>query len=145
MILLAERLLSKLSRQEFGARCLSIEQTDGLFASAVSLQSHYSWPNALSTLKHIRRCISPGGTFVLGTASDKLDIEQLLQNASREHLMSPGWRRYCELNREFASSSTGRFLSLDELIQEVRDAGFSVRSARSDFYDHGLHCLVLEA
>lgn len=143
MITLARELIGKLNRPDYKVECQSIEASTGRYSSAVSLQSHYAWADGLSTLRHIREQLKPEGRFVLATANANIDIERLLELASRENLMSPGWDRFAELNRAFATTQTARFLTLDELIDEARTAGFSVCDTRTDFYLGGLNCLLL--
>ena len=84
-----------------------------------------------------------GGRSCWRPANETLDIDRLLDVASRELLTHPDWDEFAKLNRALAGSGGGNFVSLDTLIREARAARFGVREAHAGLYGGGLNFLVL--
>ena len=143
MIARARLVLEKFPDVDAQVLLQSIEETRGRFDSVVSLQSYYSWSDGAAILEHVRGLVGAGGTFVLASANETLDIEKLLDVASRELLMHPDWDDFARINRALAGTGTGNFVSLDTLIREARAARFGVREAHTELYAGGLNFLVL--
>ena len=112
--------------------------------SAVSINSYYTWDDPVRVLTHIYRHISEGGRFVLATLNHFIDMPALLEEAKKEQIANPYWEEFSKQNLAICESPNTHFISLDELIEQVRDVGFSVIRAHTDYYDGGLNFLVLK-
>lgn len=84
MVNLGRRLLSQVSRPNYRLVEGRIEDVSGVYDTVVSIQSYYAWEDSPSILSHLYDCTTPGGTLVLATANEKLDIELLIRKCSRE-------------------------------------------------------------
>lgn len=142
MVSLGRELLDKLNDDRCEIRCDSVENLKGEYDCAVSLQSYYAWPSPVKALTRIHKTLVPGGKLILATANHRLDIEALLQSASKDWLLNPLWEPYMRHNRQIAGNKTGTFESLDRLIGEVRGVGFEIVEAHSRFYEGGLNYIV---
>ncbi len=144
MVQLGLETLRRLDQPQFKVQRSKIEEVSGEFHSAVSLQSYYSWDHPALVLRHLHSLLVDGGRLVLATANDQLDIHSLLHQASREWLLYPGWDSFADYNRRLAALPQGRFVSLDELVGELRDAGFSIVNAHTRYFQGGLSFVVAE-
>lgn len=119
---------------------VSIEQVD----SAVSINSYYTWDDPLQTLKHISRQIKTGGRLVLATLNHHIDMPALLEEAKKEQIANPYWEVFAKQNLAICESPNTFLISLDELIEQVREVGFSIVKAHADYYGGGLNFLILK-
>ena len=125
-------------------RRLRIEEAVGRFDAAVSLQSYYAWSDGAGILRRIRGLLGAESTFVLASANERLDIERLLDVASRELLTHPYWDEFARMNRLLAGEGGGgNFVPLDTMVREAREARFRVREAHAELFDGGLNFIVL--
>ena len=142
MVALGQQLLSSLADSRFRVQCDSVDNIRGEFDNAVSLQSYYAWPNHVKSLTCIHQSLVPGGKFVIGTANNNLNLDDLLTDASKDWMLNPMWDSYMQHNRCIAQNKSGRFDCLDTLIGELRSVGFCVKEAHTRFYNGGLNYVV---
>ncbi len=119
---------------------VSIEPVD----SAVSINSYYTWDDPLQVLKHISRQIKRDGGFVLATLNPGINMQALLEEAEKEQIANPFWKAFASQNLAICDSPNTHLVEIDELIEQVREAGFGVNMAHTDFYGGGLSYLVLK-
>jgi len=142
MVKEGRRLLGLLKRKNFDIRYQSIDDTEETFDTVVSVQSYYAWSNATGTLQHLNQRTASGGTLVLVTANDKLDIDFLIRQCSRAYGQDPDWSQYVKYNQTLASLPQGRYVSLDTLIGEVRESGYQVIHTDTTLYEGGVNMVV---
>ena len=114
-----------------------------LFDTAVSLNSYYSWPNPLATLKHIFNLIEVGGTFVLATPNKNLDLIFLDKQAKKELIAHPYYNKFREHNLKLINDKDANLVEMSDLIKQVQSVGFKVEACHQNFYCGGLNFLVL--
>lgn len=110
---------------------------------AVSINSHYIWPDPEATLKHIAARLDPGKRFVLATINQSLDMPALLRSAEKECIAHPYWEEFKQHNLAIASNRDINLMSLNALIQQVQRCGFEVTEAHQRFYEGGLSFIVM--
>lgn len=142
MVTEGKKLLASIGRRDFDILLQRIEDTEDSYDSVVSIQSYYSWNDSAETLRHLYQHTTDGGTLVLATANNRLDIERLIQQCSRGWLLHPDWPRYVGYNRKLASLPGGRFVSLDTLIGEVRSSGFEIINTDVTLFEGGVNMVV---
>lgn len=113
------------------------------FDTAVSLNSYYSWPNPLATLKHIYNLIEDGGTFVLATPNKSLDLILLDKKAKKELIGHPDYKKFREYNLKLINDKGANLVDMAGLIEQVQSVGFKVEACHQEFYCGGLNFLVL--
>jgi len=113
------------------------------FDTGVSLNSYYSWPNPLATLKHIYNLIEEGGTFVLATPNKNLDLILLDKQAKKELIGHPDYKKFREYNLKLINDKDANLVDMAELIEQVQSVGFKVEACHQEFYCGGLNFLVL--
>lgn len=146
MCQLGERVLSKLNKSNFQIKESYIEywQANSLYESAVSINSLYTWSNPLKVLKHIYLMLRLNGVFVLANINDNIDIPLLIQNTKPDLLMHPDYDIFCQVNLTIDENTEAHRYSLDEMIQLVREAGFSIIQCHDHFFEGGLTFMVLQ-
>jgi len=142
MVKEGRKLLGSLKRKNYDIRYQSIEETTETFDTVVSVQSYYAWSDAMSTLQHLNRQTVTGGALVLVTANNQLDIDFLIRQCSRAYVLDPDWDQYVKYNQTLATLPTGRYVSLDTLIGEVRDSGYQVVHTDTTLFDGGVNLVV---
>lgn len=142
MIQLGQHRLNAQGHPQYQLMCQPIEQAEGQYDCAISLQSLYACENPAEVLRHTSTLLKPGGRLVLATANDQLDIEKLLENAAKPWLGFPGWDSFADHNRRLANSTTAHFFSMDELIGLLRSARFKIHEAHQQFFDGGLNFVL---
>ena len=80
-----------------------------------------------------------GGELHLATANDMLDIELLIRQCSRGFCLHPDWSTYVEYNRMLSALPQGRFVSLDTLIDEIKQAGFCITGTDTSLFERGVN------
>lgn len=143
MVTAAQWVLSTLDRPNFTIQHGKIEEAEGLFDSAVSIQSYYAWPEPIQTLSHIAKLIKAGGVFVLVTPNQQLDLQKLVKDARKELLAHPDFEAYKEYNLKLANNPQANFVSMDNLIQQAQQTGFVVSECHQKHFQGGLNFLVL--
>ena len=111
--------------------------------SALSINSYYTWPDPMRVLRHIACQLKVDGSFVLATINPSLDMHALLEEAEKEQIANPYWPEFKRYNQAIFRCNTFNLVSLDELVDQVRKAGFVVREAHTKFYAGGLNFLAL--
>jgi len=94
-------------------------------------------------LQHISGLIKPGGTFVLATINDAIDMPTLLASAEPELFAHPYWNEFKSHNLTICESDSLNLVNLDTLIGQVRDIGFKLEEAHRRWYEKGLNMLVM--
>ncbi len=143
MVGLGQQLLEKLDDPRFQVQCASVEDIEGEFDCAVSLQSYYAWPNPYRALQRIYDTLVPGGKLVLATINQYLDIDALLKSASRDWLLNPQWCEYETHNRLIVNSLQDQLDDIDKLISVIKSVGFELQEAHTRHYNGGLSFVVL--
>ncbi|HPE60754.1 MAG: methyltransferase domain-containing protein [Thiothrix sp.] len=146
MVTVARRLLARLGNTAFQVQQDWIEKVsgNGVYDSAVSIQSYYSWPEPLTVLQAIQRLLVPKGLFVLATVNLHLPLEALIREAEQELAGHPALDAYREHNRRLAANPGANFITMDALIAQVRMAGFRVQEAHQRHFRGGLNFLLLQ-
>jgi 2-polyprenyl-3-methyl-5-hydroxy-6-metoxy-1,4-benzoquinol methylase len=139
MVRTGTTLLSRLARKQYNIRQADILETEGIFNTIVSIQSYYSWADTCEVLGKLFQSTAPGGTLLLATANDKLDIEHLIERSFKAHVMHPMWSEFVAHNRRLADMPGGRFVSLDTLIEEIKSVGYQVQETSTDLFDGGVN------
>lgn len=114
-----------------------------LVDTAISINSYYVWSDTAKVLTHIRNQLHPASQFFLATLNPNINMLRLLDEAELELLAHPHWQAFKEHNLGICASPDTRFVTLDALIAEARQAGFQVEDAHTRFYDGGLNFLQL--
>lgn len=143
MVTAAEWVVGALEKENFSIQHCKIEEAGGTYNSAVSIQSYYSWPEPLVTLKQIANLLVDGGTFVLATPNASLDLMHLLKDARKELLAHPDFETFRNYNLQLAANPQANFVSMNELIQQVQAVGFEVIECHQKHFKGGLNFLVL--
>ncbi|MBH0058084.1 methyltransferase domain-containing protein [Pseudoalteromonas sp. SWXJZ94C] len=113
------------------------------FDTGVSLNSYYSWPNPLATLKHIYSLIEVGGTFILATPNKSLDLILLEKQAKKELIAHPDYKKFREHNLKLINDKDANLVEMSELITQVQSVGFKIEACHQEYYCGGLNFLVL--
>lgn len=143
MITAAHWVLSTLDQPNFSLQHCKIEEAQGSFDSAVSIQSYYTWPDPLQVLSHIAKLLKTGGSFVLVTPNQQLDLHKLIKDARKELLAHPDFEDYKEYNLKLANNPDANFVEMDSLIEQAKQVGFSVSECHQRHFKGGLNFLVL--
>ena len=144
MVEVGNEVLQSLAQSSFSIEHCKIEDMQGCFDSAVSIQSFYTWPEPYETLKHIYDLLVQGAIFVLATANDRLNLEPLIKDADKVLAGHPFRDAYKQYNIDLAENTRGNFISLDKLIRLVQQVGFRVINADQKLFHGSLNFLVLE-
>lgn len=146
MTALANTLLSQLpSEHEQRVIHSYIEDHTGcLYDSALSLNSYYTWQNPIETLTHIYGLLKTGGTFVLATPNEKLDLLALEADAKKELISHPDYEAFKRFNLKLIHERESNLIEMSALISQLQIIGFKVESCHQDYYGGGLNFLVLK-
>ena len=117
----------------------------GLFDSIFSIHSFYSWSEQDQLLHHIRGLLTVEGIFTLVTPNASFNEERLAHLAKQELLGHPHYETFMAINYAIAASAKaqGRYITLDKLIEQVKRAGFEVKTAHNQFFLGGASYLEL--
>lgn len=143
MVNVAQQLLQKLNRPDFSILHSRIEDVSGSFSSAVSIQSYYSWPDPQETLKAIFRLLAPGATFVLATPNLDLKPNEIARELKQELIAHPDFEAFWDYNLKLAGNPQANFIEMDQLLEQVRQAGFKVQECHQKHLLGGMNFLVL--
>lgn len=143
MVTAARWIISTLEHSNYTIQHCKIEEAQGMYDSAVSIQSYYAWPNPQETLRHIANLLVEGGQFVLATPNPILDLAKLAKDARKELLAHPDFAAFESYNLQLAANPHANFVSMDDLIQQVRNVGFEVIECHQKHFQGGLNFLVL--
>jgi SAM-dependent methyltransferase len=143
MVAVARWVVGTLQHPDFSIHPGKIEETGGCFTSAVSIQSYYSWPEPLVTLRHIFGMLADDAVFVLATPNRNLCPEKLLKEAEKELLAHPDFQAYKAYNLKLATNPQANFISMDALVRQVQQVGFQVLECHQRHFSGGLNFLVL--
>lgn len=145
MVQVAQYIIDQLNDLRFSIHNSKIENYNGKqFDSAVSIQSYYSWPDPIVTLKKIYNLLKPHGRFVLATVNSKLPFDALAKDAWLELLMHPDFEAYKAYNLKLATNTDANFISLDALVKQLAEVGFQLELAHQQHFRGGLNFLVLQ-
>ncbi len=143
MVSVARQVVQTLARPTFTVLHSRIEDVDGQFNSAVSIQSYYAWPEPVVTLKYIFDMLVEGANFVLTTPNRELNMGKLLQDAEKELVAHPDFAAFKRYNLNLANNPQANFISMDTLIRQAQEAGFKVVECHQRHFDGGINFLVL--
>ena len=142
MVEIANFTLQKLDKSTFSIQHERIENTKGLFDSAVSLQSFYAWDKPQHILNHIATLLKPNAIFVLATPNPYFDQQKLLHNAEKELMWHPDFEVFKKINLQLANRADDNFISMDSLIKQLQQAGFIILTAHTNHYDGGVNFVI---
>lgn len=145
MIKQASWLKSKLSLNTSNLLHSNIEDIEGEYDSIFSVHSFYSWSNPEKILRHVNNLLPVSGVFILITPNDNFDVARLTRLVNQELLGHPYHDEFLAINIAIAekAKTKGLYGSIDTLIGQVRNAGFQVKVAHSDFFLGGASYLEL--
>lgn len=135
MVNTGNKLLTRLERKSYSIQLADILESEGSYDTIVSIQSYYSWADSLEILNKLFHSTTAGGTLLLATANNRLNIEHLISRSFRAHILHPMWPEFVKHNRRLAAMPHGRFVSLDTLIAEVKKVGYKVQETTTDLFD----------
>ncbi|MGB1237350.1 MAG: class I SAM-dependent methyltransferase [Pseudomonadales bacterium] len=118
-----------------------IEDHRGLYDSAISIHSYYTWPEPIKVLRAIAAMLPIGGTFVLATPNPQLDMTALVNEARRELIDHPNFEEFVLLNQQLASEFEANLDTLDQVLNNARAAGFALVRASQEHYRGGANLL----
>ncbi len=144
MVKIAEWVTARVTQKPFHIMQERIENMTACFTSAVSIHSYYTWPDTALVLTSIYQMLPTGGLFVLATPNPQMDMPKLLDEAEKELLGHPDFVEFRQLNLSLASNMAAKFVSMDTLINEVRQANFQVIECHQQHYLGGVNFLVLQ-
>jgi SAM-dependent methyltransferase len=143
MVAAARWILSRLNKPAFTIECSLIENIHARFSSAVSIHSYYSWPDPCAVLSHIYQLLAPKALFVLATPNPELAMQDLLVDVESELIAHPYFDEFKQANLRFAENPNARFVTMDHLVGESRDAGFQLLECHQRHYNGGVNFLLL--
>jgi SAM-dependent methyltransferase len=144
MVEIAQRNLDFYAHPNFKVKCKKIEDIEGSYHSAVSIQSYYAWSDPVKNLQHIYDCLTPQGIFVLATPNLSLDLNRLAIDLEKELLGHPYLAAYKQYNLEIAANTEAVFIKMDALVDQVYGVGFKVIEVHQRVFRGGLNYLVLK-
>lgn len=145
MINIARWIIHKLNNSNMSVTHSKIEDISGKqFSSAVSIQSYYSWPQPLETLKSVFDLLNNDGVFVLATPNPNLPLDKLAKDAEQELIAHPDFEAYRDYNLRLANNPQANFVDMDELVRQVRHVGFKVQECHQHHFRGGLNFIVLK-
>lgn len=115
------------------------------YDSIFSIHSFYSWPDQQKLLAHINNLLADDGTFILVTPNESFDEERLSHVAKQELLGHPQYEAFMAINFSIAETAKaeGVYVPIDTLIEQVKQAGFSIKTAHNEFFLGGAAYLEL--
>ncbi|MDD5393256.1 MAG: methyltransferase domain-containing protein [Thiothrix sp.] len=143
MVTVARQVVQTLQRPSFTIAHSMIEAVDARFDSGVSIQSYYSWPDPVLTLKHIFTMLTEGASFVLATPNQRLCLEKLLRDAEKELVAHPDFAAFKHYNLKLGDNPQANFISMDGLIRQAQEVGFRVLECHQRHFSGGVNFLVL--
>ena len=122
-----------------------IIDVQGQYDSIFSIHSFYSWSDQTKLLNHIHGLLADWGTFILVTPNHAFDEKRLAHVARQELLGHPQYEAFMAINFSIAETARakGVYVSLDQLIEQVRQVGFQVKAAHNQFFLGGAAYLEL--
>lgn len=122
-----------------------IEDMTGQYDTIFSIHSFYSWPDQDGLLQHVYQLLADDGTFVLVTPNDDFNVEKLSHTVRQELTGHPYYEAFMAINYAIAvkAKAKGLYVPLDNLIAQVRQAGFRVKAAHDQFFLGGASYLEL--
>lgn len=143
MISLAQLLSKLLGKTKFNLIHGEIESlAHQRYASGVSINSYYSWPDPIKTLAHIYDMLEDGAIFVLATPNDRFNMRKILYQCEKELIGHPYFEIFKQMNLSLAENDGAGFLAMDALIRQIQHAGFRVQNCNQSFYADGMNFLV---
>nr|VFK51620.1 MAG: Ubiquinone/menaquinone biosynthesis C-methylase UbiE [Candidatus Kentron sp. TUN]VFK54019.1 MAG: Ubiquinone/menaquinone biosynthesis C-methylase UbiE [Candidatus Kentron sp. TUN]VFK61046.1 MAG: Ubiquinone/menaquinone biosynthesis C-methylase UbiE [Candidatus Kentron sp. TUN] len=143
MVKVARWMVSQWGRENFVVKESAIEAVEDNYSSIVSIHSYYTWPEPMGVLEHIHRILQPGGSFVLATPNERLDMKRLLRESSKELIAHPDFDKFQCLDLELAGNPKALFADMDTLVEQTRTLGFRVLECHQRHYLGGVNFLVL--
>lgn len=122
----------------------SIEDHIGVYDSAISINSYYTWVDRQAVLNAIYQLVRPGGVFVLATPNPRLSMAQLIYAARKEQGGHPDFNAFAVMNQKLAANDAGKFDTLDQVVEYVKAVGFKLQQAHQKHYLGGVNLLVFE-
>ncbi len=144
MVQIARFTLAKLDCPTFEVLHQKVEEVQGIFTSAVALQSFYAWDKPVETLRHIYDSLVSDGIFVLATPNNMLDQKKLFHEAEKELMWHPDFEIFRQHNLQIEHNPSANFIAMDVLIKQVQEAGFEVCNAHTKHYGGGVNFVVMK-
>ena len=144
MVKIAQQVFQTIGKPNYTAQHRKIEDAQGCYSSAVSIQSYYAWSNPIETLKHIYTLLEDNALFVLATPNKSLQLETLAKEIEKELIGHPNLQAYKEYNLKLAANPDAHFINMGELSHQVQQAGFQIIEAHQYFFNGGINFIVME-
>lgn len=144
MVNMAQWVTSKMSAKPFNIIHDRIENISGVFNSAVSIHSYYTWPNTEEILSSIYQMLLADSCFVLVTPNLDMNMEKLLAEAEKELFGHPDFPTFRQLNLMLSENRSAKFVTMDALVDETRRIGFKILECHQKHYLGGVNFLVLQ-
>lgn len=122
-----------------------IADIQGGYDSIFSIHSFYSWPDQQKLLTHVYGLLEDEGIFILVTPNESFDEERLSHVAKQELLGHPQYEAFMAINFSIAETAKveGVYVPIDKLIEQVKQAGFCIKTAHNEFFLGGAAYLEL--
>lgn len=122
-----------------------IADIQGQYDFIFSIHSYYSWPEQDKLLQKIYSLLAEKGTFILVTPNNVFDEKRLAHLAKQELLGHPHYETFMTINYAIAATAKakGLYVTLDTLIERVKQVGFRVKTAHTHFFLGGASYLEL--
>ncbi|WP_020395612.1 class I SAM-dependent methyltransferase [Thiolinea disciformis] len=144
MVEIARFTLQNINKPSFEVLHQAIEETEGLFDSAVSLQSFYAWTSPLNTLNYIYELLKPGALLVLATPNRHFNQAKLFHDAEKELMWHPDFEAFKAYNFQLAANPSANFVAMNELLDFLRNAGFDIQSCHSKHYQGMVNFVIAQ-
>jgi SAM-dependent methyltransferase len=144
MVNVAQQVFQAIGKPNYTAQHGKIEDAQGCYSSAVSIQSYYAWSNPIETLKHIYTLLEDNALFVLATPNKSLQLEALAKELEKELIGHPNLQAYKEYNLKLAANPDAHFVDMEVLSYQVQQTGFKIIEAHQYFFNGGINFLVVK-
>lgn len=141
MVAVAKHVVERTALDHTAVFHTLIEEHSGQYDSAISIHSYYTWPEPVKVLRAIANMLPLGGTFVLATPNPNLNMQALVTQARREMIDHPNFEEFVVLNQQLASQFEANLDSVDQVLNNARQAGFELKSASQEHYQGGASLL----
>ena len=147
MVSVSRWVLGRIKQASFSIEHSKIEELngmDGSFTSGVSIQSYYSWPDPILVLSHIYKLLAKNAIFVLVTPNQSLSLIELIKEVESELIAHPDFQDFKKYNLQLAGNAQANFVSMNELINQIQQVGFTVQTCHQNHFKGGLNFIVLK-
>lgn len=109
------------------------------FNCGISINSYYAWSEPEAVLRHIGACLAPDADFILATPNASLSMPALLEECGKDLLLGQHFSEFKQWNLYLSAQQVQRFVAMDELIDQLRGAGFRINECSQEYFAGGLN------